>query len=93
MSTAQKQSDVPLPFAVAALLVVLCGYFYFNYLRFKPQETTAILDLAERYPQFAWFSLCALTINLTSLSIYLKRTVGLEKQGSKLRHLQGKESK
>ena len=90
MSTVKKQNDVPLPFAVAALLVVLCGYLYLNFLRFRPQTTTALLELVERYPQLVWLSLCALVLNLTLLSTYLKRTVGLERQGSKLEALSGK---
>jgi hypothetical protein len=93
VTNAQKQNDIPLPVAFAALFAVLCGYLYFNYLRFHPVELKAVGDLLQLNSGFVWFSLCALTINLTFLSIFLKRTLGLEKQGSKLAHLQGEGAK
>jgi hypothetical protein len=93
VTTVHKQNDMPLPFAVALLLGVVCAYAHFNYLRFKPMEMRVVTEVFQAHSTFVWVSLSAFTINLTFLSIYLKRTLGLEKQGSKLAHLEGSKRK
>lgn len=90
MSVAKRQSDVSLPLAIAALLLLLAAHFYFTHLRFHPAEVARIVDLGERHNQLVWLSLCALTVNLTIMASFLKRTVGLERQGSRLAVLEGK---
>ncbi|MBX3032900.1 MAG: type IV secretion system DNA-binding domain-containing protein [Bdellovibrionaceae bacterium] len=87
---AQKQSDIPLPIAVASLFAVIGAYVYFTHLRFYPAHMSLMLKLLEKYSDGAWLSLCALTINLTFLAIFLKRGIGLERQGSRLALLEGR---
>lgn len=93
MSVAKRQSDVPLPLAVAALFAVAVAYLYFTHMRFYPVELAHALDLGEKYAGLAWLSLCALALNLTLIAIFLKRSVGLERQGSRLAVLEGRKSR
>ena len=90
MATQQTQNDVPLPLAAFALLAVACGYLYLNYFRFEPLKMELLRTLAEQHSDFWWTSLVGLAVNLVFVGIFLKRTVGLERQGSKLEILQGK---
>jgi len=76
--------------ATLALFVVALAYVYFTHLRFHPKELMLLSGVAERNAGGLWVSLCALTINFTFLGIYLKRSIGLERQGSRLAALEGK---
>ena len=90
MTKAQTQNDVPLPLAALALVVVGCAYAYLNYFRFEPAKLELLRALAERHSTLCWVSLSGLMMNLAFLAIFLKRAIGLERQGSKLEILQGK---
>lgn len=90
MSVAKRQADVPLPIAVAALIAVASAYLYFTQMRFHPAEVAHALELGEKHAGFAWLSICALALNLTLIAIFLKRSVGLERQGSRLAVLEGR---
>lgn len=90
MSVAKRQSDVPLPLAVAALFAVAVAYLYFTHMRFHPVELAQALILGEKHAGLAWLSLCALALNLTLVAVFLKRSVGLERQGSRLAVLEGR---
>lgn len=93
MKVQQKQNDIPLPLAVLALFVVLAGYWYFTRLRFHQAELSAVLDLMNRYADGVWMSVVAFAVNLTFAAIFLKRSVGLERQGSRLAMLEGKKQR
>lgn len=93
MTNAQRQSDIPLPLATAALVAVASVYVYFTHLRFHPESLALLLKVAERHENGLWLSLCALTINLTLLGIFLNRTIGMQRQGSRLAALEGKRTK
>lgn len=90
MSVAKRPADVPLPLAVAALFAVAVAYLYFTRLRFHPLELESALNLAERHAGVVWLSICALAINLTVIAGFLKRSIGLERQGSRLAVLEGR---
>ncbi len=90
MSKAPSQNDVPLPLAILALVVVGCAYAYLVYFRFQPAKVALVIELAVSHSVFWWLSLIGLAVNFGLIGIFLKRTVGLERQGSKLQHLQGK---
>ncbi|MBX2996115.1 MAG: type IV secretion system DNA-binding domain-containing protein [Bdellovibrionaceae bacterium] len=86
----QRQSDIPLPLAIAALFAVVLAYVYFTHFRFHPVELSEGLNLAEKYAEGVWFSLCALAVNLTFIAALLKRGIGLNRQGSRLALLEGR---
>lgn len=90
MSVAKRQSDVPLPIAVLALVVVASAYVYFTRFRFHPLELESTLSLVEKHAGVVWLSICAFAINLTVIAVFLKRSVGLERQGSRLAVLEGR---
>lgn len=91
MSAVQKkQSDVPLPIAAAALFAVAIAYLYFTQLRHHSAELRYALSLGEKHAGLVWFSLCAFAINFTFIAIFLKRSIGLERQGSRLAVLEGR---
>lgn len=90
MSGQQKQNDIPLSVALLTLGAVAVAYLYFNFLRFHLEDLKLLAAFMEKNEGFIAGSLCALMVNLTLLSIYVKRTVGLQKQGSKLALLEGK---
>lgn len=90
---AQTQNDVPLPIAVFAFAAVGCGYAYLTYFRLQPMKLMLLQNLLEVHSTFWIVSACALTVNLAFVAIYLRRTVGLERQGSKLDVLQGTKPK
>lgn len=85
----QTQNDVPLPLAALAFAAVGCGYVYLTYFRFQPIKLALLQHLFEAHSVFWAVSVCALIVNLAFVGIYLRRTVGLERQGSKLDVLQG----
>lgn len=90
MTKAQAQNDVPLPLAALALLAVASGYFYLTYFRFEPVKIALLRTFAEANSALLWTSLCAMVVNLAFISIFLRRTIGLERQGRKLEVMQGK---
>ncbi|MGE3263101.1 MAG: type IV secretory system conjugative DNA transfer family protein [Bacteriovoracia bacterium] len=90
MNTAKTQNDVPLSIAVMAFVVVAAGYVYLNFLRFEPAKMLVVEELLQQHGAFWWWSVVAFACNLSFLGIFLKRSVGLERQGSKLQILQGK---
>jgi hypothetical protein len=90
MAKLQSQNDVPLPLAIFALGAVACAYLYLNFLRFEPAKLYYLRVLAEKHSTFWLVSLTGLMVNLVFAAIFLKRTVGLERHGSKLDILQGK---
>lgn len=91
MTKAQAQNDVPLSLAGLAVIAVACAYLYLNYFRFEPEKLQILGVIAQSGSTFWWLSLSALMVNLALLSIFLKRTIGLERQGRKLQVLQGKQ--
>ena len=90
MSVKQSESDISLPLAVAALVAVVLAYVYFTHLRFHPVELSSALNLAEKYAEGIYLSLCAFAINLTFFAVFLKRSIGLARQGSRLALLEGR---
>jgi hypothetical protein len=90
VTTAKTQNDIPLSIAVMAFVVVAAGYVYLNYLRFEPAKMLVVEDLLQQHGSFWWLSVAAFACNLSFIGIFLKRSVGLERQGSKLQILQGK---
>ena len=90
MTKAPAQNDVPLPLAALALLAVASAYLYLNYFRFEPAKLEALRIFAESNSSLLWVSFCAFMVNLAFVSIFLRRTLGLDRQGSKLEVLQGK---
>ena len=73
-----------------AFVVVAAGYVYLNFLRFEPAKMLVVEDLLQQHSSFWWLSVAAFACNLSFVGIFLKRSVGLERQGSKLQILQGK---
>ncbi|MGE3263535.1 MAG: type IV secretory system conjugative DNA transfer family protein [Bacteriovoracia bacterium] len=90
MNQAKAQNDVSLPVAALALIAVGCAYAYLNYFRFEPEKLELLRILSEKHSAFLWLSFIGFAVNLTFLAIFLSRSVGLERQGSKLEVLQGK---
>ena len=90
MTQAKTQNDIPLPIAILAFVAVGAGYVYLNYLRFEPAKLLVIENLFLQHSAFWWLSLAAFAGNLSFIGIFLQRSVGLERQGSKLQILQGK---
>lgn len=90
MAAAKAQTDASLPLAVATLFAVAAAYLYFTHFRFHPVEVAHILSLSEKHAGLVCLSLFALAFNLTSVAIFMKRTVGLERQGSRLAVLEGR---
>lgn len=90
MTKAQAQNDVPLSIAALALLAVASAYMYLNYFRFEPTKLESLRIFVEVNSVLLWASLSALMVNLAFVSIFLRRTLGLERQGSKLEVMQGK---
>ncbi len=93
MTKAQAQNDVPLSIAVLALVGVGCAYFYLNYFRFEPAKLNLLVEFSVAHGTFLWVSLTGFVINLAFIGIFLNRSLGMERQGSKLQALQGKSSK
>lgn len=94
MSAAQrKNADVSVPIAIVALIAVAAAYLYFAHLRFHPEELAYGLSLGEKYAGLVWSSVCAFAMNLTFIAIFLKRGIGLERQGSRLAMLEGRKRK
>ena len=89
MTTAQTQNDVPLPLALLVLAGFGFAYLYLTNLRFHMQLLKFAVGQVEAHSTFWWVSTICVTVNLTLIAVFLKRVVGLERQGSKLALLKG----
>lgn len=91
--SAAAQNDIPISIA----LLVLCGfgfmYLYLTYLRFHPALIDFVIRQVEVNGMLVSFSFFAMMVNLAAASLFIKRNVKLEKQGSKLAVLEGKSKK
>ena len=90
MNRNSSQQDVPVPIALLFLFGLLGGYAYFNYFRMNPLVLERMVNGVQAQAKFWWISLAALLVNLTFAGVFIRRTMGLEKQGSKLQLLEGK---
>ena len=93
MTNPKAKEDVPISMAIFILLIVGVGYYYLNYLRFDPVTLDSWVSLLEQHSVFFCLSIVAVMMNLSFFSVFIKRSVGLERQGSKLAVLQGKSGK
>lgn len=90
---ATPQNDVPLSLALLALVGFGFIYLYLTYFRFHPEVLNFILRQIELNSNLFMLSLSCIIVNVATLSIFIKRSIGLEKQGSKLALLNGKNKK
>ncbi len=84
------QNDVPLSLAFMALVGFGFVYLYLTHLRLHPEVLEYVLRQMELNAEIFWISVSCLMVNVAFVSIYLKRSIGLERQGSKLALLEGK---
>ena len=89
MTQNKQQNDIPLSVALFAFVAVGAAYFYLNVLRFDPEKTHIVQKLLAENANFWLLSVAALLSNIAFMGVFLKRTVNLEGQGSKLQVLQG----
>ncbi len=85
------QNDVPLTLALLVLVGFGFVYLYLTYFRLHPGMLQLILTQAENHAVLFWVSFVAGLVNVTAASLFIKRTVNLEKQGSKLAVMEGKQ--
>lgn len=91
MARAQTaQNDVPLSLALMALAGFGLVYLYLAHLRLHPDLMQFVLQQLEANAKLFWITISCAMVNISFGSIYLKRSIGLEKQGSKLAVLEGK---
>jgi len=91
MTRAQTaQNDVPLPLALMVLVGFGLVYLYLAHLRLHPDLMQFALQQLEANAKLFWITISCAMVNISFVSIYLKRSIGLEKQGSKLAVLEGK---
>lgn len=88
--TQTAQSDVPLSLALMALAGFGLVYLYLAHLRLHPDLMQFALQQLEANAKLFWITISCAMVNISFGSIYLKRSIGLEKQGSKLAVLEGK---
>lgn len=84
------QNDIPISLAVLALAGFGFVYIYLTYLRLHPEVFQLMISQLEMNTKAFWVSCLAFMINITFISIFFNRTLGLQKQGSKLAVLKGK---
>ncbi len=90
---AATQKDVPLSLALLALAGFGFAYLYLAYLRFHPNILRLVVNQIELNADFFWLSAFCVLVNVAVVSTFLKRSIGLERQGSKLAVLEGKTQK
>lgn len=83
------ENDVSISVAVLAGLSVAGAWFYLNYLRFHPAATDAMLRAMETNLHFWTGVVVTAAVNLALAGSFLRRTIGLQKQGSRLKQLEG----
>ncbi|MGE3759055.1 MAG: hypothetical protein AB7H97_14935, partial [Pseudobdellovibrionaceae bacterium] len=88
--TVEAQNDVPLPLAIMALVGFAFVYLYLAHLRHHPETIEFALKQMELNAELFWISVSCVMVNVAFISIYLKRSIGLERQGSKLAILEGR---
>ncbi len=91
--TASAQNDIPLSLAMIALMGFGFVYIYLTNFRLHPEVMDFVLQQMEASAELFWISVSCIMVNIAFISIYLKRSVGLERQGSKLALLEGKNSR
>lgn len=84
-----RDGDIPLSIAFLFLIAVIGGYFYFNYLRYSPEFLRQLTICLSGNQSFWWVTLTAATLNMAVIGSFIKRTIGLQRQGSRLKHLEG----
>lgn len=84
-----SKNDIPLPVALLALFLVIGGWAYLTYLKGSPDLMLKVSELALKHQSLWWISLCSLSFNLAIIGSIVKRTIGLQRQGSRLRKLEG----
>ncbi|MBL7671515.1 MAG: type IV secretion system DNA-binding domain-containing protein [Bdellovibrionaceae bacterium] len=87
---AGQQNDIPISVALLALIGVSFAYFYLTYLRLHPGVMEMALMQMEKNVGLVWLTLISVMVNMAALSLFIKRSVKLERQGSKLAVLEGK---
>lgn len=87
---AGHQNDIPISVAVLALIGVSAAYFYLTYFRLHPAVMQMALQQMEMNAALVWLTILAAMVNTAALSLFIKRSIKLERQGSKLAVLEGK---
>lgn len=87
---AGQQNDIPISVAFLALVGVSAAYFYLTYLRLHPAVMQVAFQQMEKNAALVWLTVLAAMVNTAALSLFIKRSVKLERQGSKLAVLEGK---
>jgi hypothetical protein len=90
VTVSKTKEDFPLPVAMMLFAAIAGGYLYLNVLRFHPNSISVLKNFCEQYSNEIGFCIIALVTNITFMGSYIKRSFGLNKQGSKLAALQGK---
>lgn len=86
----RQQNDIPISVAVLALVAVSAAYFYLTYFRLHPAVMQMALYQMEKNAALAGLTVSAAMVNIAALSLFIRRSVKLERQGSKLAVLEGK---
>ena len=89
MDTTKTQNDFPPSLALLVLAGVGFGYLYITQLRFHPQALMATFRDLEAHLQFWSAVVIAAALNLAIIGSFVRRSIGLEKQGSRLKQLEG----
>ena len=83
-----SEKDVPLSIALLAASAVAVAWWYCTYLRFHPDAGDRIAMGLEQHSQFWCTALIAAALNVALVGSWLRRTVGMQKQGSRLMQLE-----
>lgn len=84
-----QEQDVPISVAVFISFCVAAAWIYLNYLRFAPEKIAHLGSWASEHQVLIWTSVIAASINLAIVGSFVRRTVGLQRQGSRLKKLEG----
>jgi hypothetical protein len=85
---APAENDVPLSIALVSACAVGFAWYYCSFLRFHPEVSERIALALEEHSRFWSATTIIASINLALVGSWLRRTVGMQKQGSRLKQLE-----
>lgn len=84
------RADFPLSIALLIAAAVIGAYFYLLSFGHDPSVLLALSSVIESSAKFWTMALVAFAINVGLIGSWIRRTIGLKKQGSRLQKLDGK---
>lgn len=82
-----KPQDIPLSVAVITLIAVLGAWTYFSYLRFNPELVSSLGVAFGKNGSFWWMSIVVVSLDIAMIGSIIRRTIGLQRQGSRLKQI------